>query len=232
MTRWWRWRMFRCRSRRASGLLCWGLTGPANRRWLAARWLYFCDLGPRFHFTAVCWHPEAFIEDEFAFDFRSRVGLVFQNPEVQLFNPTVFDEVAFAPLQLRWPKEQIVERVSAVLDLMEIGYPDGGFCRRNGLSGVRRNAWRWLGAGARSGSPAAGRADGGPRSAQREPDHRYADRLGRWRAHRDHGHARSGTGRRYRRVPLASFFFTKAESRLRANRCCYCAINNSLAVPI
>ena len=28
----------------------------------------------------------------------------FQNPDVQLFNPTVFDEVAFGPLQLRWPK--------------------------------------------------------------------------------------------------------------------------------
>ena len=53
------------------------------------------------------------------------MGLVFQNPEVQLFNPTVFDEVAFAPLQLRWPKEQIVERVSAVLDLMQIGHLRG-----------------------------------------------------------------------------------------------------------
>ena len=36
-----------------------------------------------------------------AFDFRKRVALVFQNPDVQLFNPTVFDEVAFGPLQLR-----------------------------------------------------------------------------------------------------------------------------------
>ena len=44
-----------------------------------------------------------FEDDAFAFDFRRRVGLVFQNPDVQLFNPTVFDEVAFGPLQLRWP---------------------------------------------------------------------------------------------------------------------------------
>jgi len=35
------------------------------------------------------------------------VALVFQNPDVQLFNPTVFDEVAFAPLQMQWPKERI-----------------------------------------------------------------------------------------------------------------------------
>ena len=32
---------------------------------------------------------------EVEFDFRRRVALVFQNPDVQLFNPTVFDEVAF-----------------------------------------------------------------------------------------------------------------------------------------
>src|SRR5437868_2190838 len=44
---------------------------------------------------------ERFADEEFAFQFRSRVALVFQNPVVQLFNPTVFDEIAFAPLQLR-----------------------------------------------------------------------------------------------------------------------------------
>lgn len=83
--------------------------------------LYFADYGGiAFHGRAL--NVEAFEEDAFAFDFRRRVGLVFQNPEVQLFNPTVFDEVAFAPLQLRWPKEQIVERVSAVLDLMELSH--------------------------------------------------------------------------------------------------------------
>jgi cobalt/nickel transport system ATP-binding protein len=56
------------------------------------------------------------------FDFRRRVGLVFQNPDVQLFNPTVFDEVAFGPLQLQWPKEQIHLRVSAMLEQMEIAH--------------------------------------------------------------------------------------------------------------
>src|SRR5437016_422964 len=33
-------------------------------------------------------------DEEFAFRFRQRVALVFQNPDVQLFNPTVFDEIA------------------------------------------------------------------------------------------------------------------------------------------
>lgn len=58
--------------------------------------------------------------DEFAFDFRRRVGMVFQNPDVQLFNPTVFDEVAFAPLQLGLPKEEIFRRVTETLERMEI----------------------------------------------------------------------------------------------------------------
>jgi cobalt/nickel transport system ATP-binding protein len=59
-------------------------------------------------------------DDAVAHDFRRRVGLVFQNPDVQLFNPTVFDEVAFAPLQLGWPKEEIRERVYRTLESMEI----------------------------------------------------------------------------------------------------------------
>lgn len=57
---------------------------------------------------------------EVEFDFRRRVALVFQNPDVQLFNPTVFDEVAFGPLQLRWAKEQIRLRVGEILERLEI----------------------------------------------------------------------------------------------------------------
>ena len=59
-------------------------------------------------------------DDKFALPFRRRVGLVFQNPDMQLFNPTVFDEVAFAPLQLKWPKEELLARVGGALELMGI----------------------------------------------------------------------------------------------------------------
>ncbi len=59
-------------------------------------------------------------DDAFAFAFRRRVALVFQNPDVQLFNPTVFDEVAFGPLQMRWPKDEIRRKVAEMLDLMQI----------------------------------------------------------------------------------------------------------------
>jgi cobalt/nickel transport system ATP-binding protein len=64
--------------------------------------------------------PLSLENDQFAFAFRRRVGLVFQNPDVQLFNPTVFDEVAFGPLQMRWSKEEIRQRVGATLDALEI----------------------------------------------------------------------------------------------------------------
>lgn len=81
--------------------------------------LYFADSGTvAFHGEALT--PERFEDDRFAFAFRRRVGFVFQNPDVQLFNPTVFDEVAFAPLQMDWPKAEIIERVEQVLGLMEI----------------------------------------------------------------------------------------------------------------
>jgi cobalt/nickel transport system ATP-binding protein len=57
---------------------------------------------------------------EFGFRFRRRVGMVFQNPDVQLFSPTVFDEVAFGPLQLGWPKEEVRRQVAQMLEVMKI----------------------------------------------------------------------------------------------------------------
>lgn len=81
--------------------------------------LYFPESGD----VSVFGEPlteERFDDEQFSFHFRRRVGLVFQNPEVQLFNPTVFDELAFGPLQLRWPKDQIRRRVAETLQMMEI----------------------------------------------------------------------------------------------------------------
>ena len=83
--------------------------------------LYFPGSGA-FRSMASRSTEDRFDDDQFAFDFRRRVGLVFQNPDVQLFNPTVFDEVAFGPLQLRWPRSDIVARVNAMLDAMEIAH--------------------------------------------------------------------------------------------------------------
>ncbi len=74
------------------------------------------------HFCGTPLTESAFQNETFAFDFRRRVALIFQNPDAQLFNPTVFDEVAFGPLQMRWPKARILEQVDAVLAALEIAH--------------------------------------------------------------------------------------------------------------
>jgi cobalt/nickel transport system ATP-binding protein len=63
---------------------------------------------------------EVLTDEARAFDFRRRVGLVFQDPDVQLFSPTVWDEVTFAPLHLGLPREQVRERSEWALDLLGI----------------------------------------------------------------------------------------------------------------
>ncbi len=62
----------------------------------------------------------ALADDGFNFAFRRRVGLVFQDSDVQLFCPSVWDEVAFAPLQLGLSRAEVVERVQAALDALRI----------------------------------------------------------------------------------------------------------------
>ncbi len=46
---------------------------------------------------------------------RALVGLVFQNPDDQLFSPTVFDDVAYGPLYMGLGKEEIKDRVARAL---------------------------------------------------------------------------------------------------------------------
>jgi cobalt/nickel transport system ATP-binding protein len=46
---------------------------------------------------------------------RSEVGLVFQDPDDQLFSPTVRDDVAFGPLHMGLPADEIHDRVERAL---------------------------------------------------------------------------------------------------------------------
>ncbi|MCI0482112.1 MAG: energy-coupling factor ABC transporter ATP-binding protein, partial [Candidatus Dadabacteria bacterium] len=48
-------------------------------------------------------------------DIRKKVGVVFQNPDDQIFMPTVFEDVAFGPLNLGLGPELARERVEEVL---------------------------------------------------------------------------------------------------------------------
>jgi cobalt/nickel transport system ATP-binding protein len=58
---------------------------------------------------------EAALEDPaFRRDFRSRVGFVFQEADVQLFCSNAFDELAFGPLQLGLDEAEVRRRVDEV----------------------------------------------------------------------------------------------------------------------
>lgn len=50
---------------------------------------------------------------------RRTVGMVFQDPDDQLFMPTVHDDVAFGPLNLGLPPEEVEARVCAALETVE-----------------------------------------------------------------------------------------------------------------
>ena len=49
---------------------------------------------------------------------RSRVGLVFQNPDDQLFSPTVFDDVAFGPMNMGYSEAEVGQAVKMALEMV------------------------------------------------------------------------------------------------------------------
>jgi cobalt/nickel transport system ATP-binding protein len=66
--------------------------------------------------------------------FRQKVGIVFQNPDDQIFAPTVEEDVAFGPLNLKLPMEEVQKRVKESL-------------ARVGMSGFEKKAPHHLSGG-------------------------------------------------------------------------------------
>lgn len=66
--------------------------------------------------------------------FRQKVGIVFQNPDDQIFAPTVEEDVAFGPLNLGLPMEEVQDRVEEAL-------------ARVGMSGYEKTAPHHLSGG-------------------------------------------------------------------------------------
>ncbi len=52
--------------------------------------------------------------------FRRSVGYVFQNPDSQLFCPTVLDELLFAPLQLGIDEQAALQRAKEIMEMLAI----------------------------------------------------------------------------------------------------------------
>jgi energy-coupling factor transport system ATP-binding protein len=77
---------------------------------------------------------------------RQRVGLVFQDPETQMFEPLVGDDVAYGPRQLRLPMDEIRARVRWAMDTVGLPFErfkdrytfslSGGEMRKAALAGV------------------------------------------------------------------------------------------------
>lgn len=57
---------------------------------------------------------------DFSRDFRKKVGLVFQNPDVQLFCPTVREDILFGPLQLGVDNPVIEKRLEELISILNI----------------------------------------------------------------------------------------------------------------
>lgn len=77
-------------------------------------------------------------------EIRRKVGMVFQNPDDQIFAPTVYQDVAFGPLNLGFPKERVDRYVGYALSYVGLsGYErrpphhlSGGEKKRVAIAGV------------------------------------------------------------------------------------------------
>lgn len=77
-------------------------------------------------------------------DVRQNVGIVFQNPDDQLFAPTVVEDVAFGPMNLGLSKEEVEKRVDESLKRVGMGefkkkaphHLSGGQKKRVAIAGI------------------------------------------------------------------------------------------------
>ncbi len=77
---------------------------------------------------------------------RQKVGLVFQYPEHQLFEETIYKDIAFGPKNLGLPQEEVDERVRHAMELVGLDFEElkdrspfelsGGQKRRVAIAGV------------------------------------------------------------------------------------------------
>ena len=98
-------------------------------------------------------HGKSKREKEEARTARFRVGMVFQYPEHQLFEETVYEDIAFGPRNQGLTDENVAARVKEAMELVHLpdGYRDrspfalsGGERRRVAIAGVLALAPRYL----------------------------------------------------------------------------------------
>ena len=55
-------------------------------------------------------------------ELRKKIGIVFQDPDNQLFSASVYQEISFGPLNMGLPKEEVQKEVDQIIQHMEINY--------------------------------------------------------------------------------------------------------------
>jgi cobalt transport protein ATP-binding subunit len=55
------------------------------------------------------------LKDDTLAQIRAQVGLVFENPDDQLFSPTILEDVAYGPLYMGLPREEVLQRATRAL---------------------------------------------------------------------------------------------------------------------
>ena len=81
--------------------------------------LLFPDKG-RVKVFGVELSEKALADARFNLNFRSKVGLVFQNPDIQLFCPTVKEEIIFGPLNFGFDREEIKQVFDSITEIFGI----------------------------------------------------------------------------------------------------------------
>lgn len=79
-------------------------------------------------------------------DVRQKIGLVFQYPEHQLFEESIYKDIAFGPKNLGLPQEQVDQRVKEAMEVVGLDFEElkdrspfelsGGQKRRVAIAGV------------------------------------------------------------------------------------------------
>ena len=77
---------------------------------------------------------------------RQQVGMLFQNPDDQLFMATIYDDIAFGPRNFGCSEDEVKQRVKDAMDFVELDYEEykdkspfllsGGQMRRVAIAGI------------------------------------------------------------------------------------------------
>lgn len=92
------------------------LMGPNG----AGKSTLFFHLNGTFQGDGEVWVLGQKVERKSLYDIRKKVGLVMQDPNDQLFMPTVFEDLAFGPTNLGCSEHEVRERVTRALETVDM----------------------------------------------------------------------------------------------------------------